>query len=130
MQQGDFTAYCPYASAYPFEVMISSKKALGQIDALSDESIEDISKLLVSILERLQRQLGCFHFNLGISTSPLQEGSRGYDEHSNINQYHRFALHIMPRLYRHGGFELSTGVMINPVVPEIAAKLLRESSHV
>ena len=32
--------------------------------------------------------------------------------------------------YSQGGFEASTGVFINPVSPEIAAKLLRESSYV
>lgn len=34
---GAFSAFCPYASAYPFEIMISSQKALGEIDTLSDE---------------------------------------------------------------------------------------------
>ena len=54
-RQGEFTAYCPYASAYPFEVMISSKKALGQIDTLSDASIEKVAHLLLSTLKRLKR---------------------------------------------------------------------------
>ncbi|MDP2078173.1 MAG: UTP--glucose-1-phosphate uridylyltransferase [Sulfuricurvum sp.] len=129
-KKGDFTAYCPYASAYPFEVMISSQKELGQIDSLSDPSIEDISQLLLSTLKRLERQLGCFHFNLCVLTPPLQEGTIGYDEFGSIDKYSRFAIRIMPRLYRHGGFEVNTGVLINPVVPEIAAKLLRESSDV
>ena len=127
---GDFTAYCPYASSYPFEVMISSQKELGQIDSLSDGSIEDVSHLLLSTLKRLERQLGCFHFNLSILTPPLQEVSVGYDEFNTIDKYSRFAIRIMPRLYRHGGFEANTGVLINPVVPEIAAKLLRETSDV
>ena len=130
LKRGDFTAYCPYASAYPFEVMISSKKELGQIDSLSDASIEDLSELLLSTLKRLKWQLGCFHFNLCVLTPPLQEGSIGYDEFSSIDKYSRFAIRIMPRLYRHGGFEANTGVLINPVLPEIAAKLLRESSDV
>ena len=129
-KQGDFTAYCPYASAYPFEVMISSQKEVGQIDSLSDASIADISQLLMSTLKRLERQLGCFHFNLCVLTPPLQEGSVGYDEYTSINKYSRFAIRIMPRLYRDGGFEANTGVLINPVEPEIAAKLLRESSDV
>jgi UDPglucose--hexose-1-phosphate uridylyltransferase len=129
-KEGDFTAYCPYASGYPFEVMISSQKELGQIDTLSDGSIEDVSRLLLLTLKRLERQFGCFHFNLSVLTPPLQEGSVGYDEFTNIDKYSRFAIRIMPRLYRHGGFEANTGVLINPVVPEVAAKLLRETSDV
>lgn len=49
--EGDFTAYCPYGSAYPFEVMISSKKALGQIDSLSDESMKALAPLLLATLK-------------------------------------------------------------------------------
>ncbi len=120
--QGDFTAYCPYASAYPFEVMISSKKALGQIDTLSDSSMETVAPLLLSTLKGLKKQLGCFSFNLSIITPPLQE--------KNVDHVCRFAIRIMPRIYRSAGFELSTDMMINPILPEQAAKLLRESMDV
>ncbi len=112
---GDFSAFCPYASAYPFEVMISSKKALGQIDTLSDGSIDDLATLF---------------FNLSVATPPLQQGTVNDDLHAHINEVCRFAIRIMPRIYRYGGFELSTGVIINPVSPELAAKLLRESADV
>lgn len=117
---GDFIAYCPYASSYPFEVIISSKAALGQVDALSDKSIEDLAPLLLSALKKMKTQLGCFDFNLSIATPPLQEEGMS-------NEAHRFAIRIMPRIYKYGGFEQSSGVMINPVSPELAAKLLKES---
>ncbi len=119
----DFTAFCPYASAYPFEVMITSKKALGQIDTLSDEAIASVSSLLLSVLKKL----GYFDFNLWVATPPLQHEPLGGDLLSDVEQSCRFAIRIMPRIYRHGGFEVSTGTMINPVPPEMAAKLLRES---
>lgn len=120
----EFTSFCPYGSAYPFEVMISSTKATGQIDTLSRTRIDTVASLLISTLQRLRRQLGVFHFNLWISTPPLidTEGIGSFD-------LCRFTIRIMPRLYRHGGFENSTGIIINPVSPELAAKLLRESIH-
>ncbi len=127
---GDFTAYCPYASAYPFEVMISSKKALGQIDTLSDSSMEALAPLLLSTLKKLKIQLGCFAFNLSIVTPPLQVNSVENELLSSVDDACRFAIRIMPRIYKYGGFEVSTGVMINPVLPEDAAKLLRERSDV
>ena len=125
---GDFIAYAPYASAYPFEVMISSKKALGQIDTLSDESIKALAPLLLSTLKKIKAQLGCFDFNLSIATPPLQEGTVEQGLLYNVNEACRFAIRIMPRLYKHAGFEVSTGMMINPVSPEFAAKLLREGN--
>ena len=127
---GDFTAFCPYASAYPFEVMLSSKKALGQIDTLGDGSIEELAPLLLTVLKKLKGQLGCFDFNLSISTPPLQEGTFDHDLLACVDRAYRFAIRIMPRIYKYGGFEASTGMIINPVSPEMAAKLLRESSYV
>lgn len=120
----EFISFCPYASGYPFEVMISSIKEAGQIDTLSRTRIDTVAALLLSTLQRLKRQLGVFHFNLWISTPPLidTEGIGSAD-------LCRFTIRIMPRLYRHGGFENTTGIMINPVSPELAAKLLRESIH-
>lgn len=129
-RNGDFTAFCPYASAYPFEVMISSKKALGQIDTLSEGSISELAPLLLETLKKLKRQLGCFDFNLWISTPPMQKESLGEELLSCVDESMRFSIRIMPRLYRHGGFEAGTGLIINPVLPELAARLLRESRDV
>ncbi len=116
-QYGDFTAFCPYASAYPFEVIISSKKALGQIDTISDSSIEDVSVLILDVMKKISQQVGTPDCNISIFTPPLHEA---YNDHA-----HRFALRIMPRIYRLGGFEVTTGVNINPLSPELAAELLR-----
>lgn len=121
---GKFTSFCPYASGYPFEVMISSIKQSGQIDTLSSEEMEEIAALLVSTLQRLKRQLGVFHFNLSISTPALIE-----NEGVSLGDLCRFTIRIMPRLYAYGGFENTTGILINPVLPELAAKLLREKTH-
>jgi UDPglucose--hexose-1-phosphate uridylyltransferase len=128
-KHGDFTAYCPYASAYPFEVVISSKKAVGQIDTLHDETIAEVATLLRVILKNMKKQLGCFTFNLAISTPPLQAKDFEYDILTHTNEMCRFSIRIMPRLYHIAGFEVSTGIMINPVAPEHAAKLLRESAN-
>ena len=125
--KGDFTAFCPYASAYPFEVIISSEKPLGQIDTLSDESIAVLASLLLDTLKRMDRELGCFDFNLSLSTPPLQEGGIGNALLDSVDHVCRFAIRIMPRIYNYGGFEVGTGIMINPVLPELAARLLRES---
>lgn len=124
---GSFTAFCPYASAYPFEVMISSQHVLGQIDTISDESIEQLAPLLLSVLKKMKAQLGFFDFNLCVSTPPLQEGTLGHELISFANTACYFNIRIMPRMYKYGGFEQSTGMIINPVAPELAAKLLNEN---
>lgn len=124
---GDFIAFCPYASAHPFEIIISSKKSVGQINTLSDNTIETLAALLLNTLKKLQTQLYCIDFNLSISTPPLREGCVEAEVIKTFDAANRFYIRIMPRIYKHGGFEQSTGIMINPVSPELAAKLLREN---
>ena len=115
---GEFSAFCPFASSYPFEVMIGSKNCIGQIDTVSDGDIDALASLLSSVLQRLAQQLNKFAFNLWVSTPPLGEEAKECNAH-------RLIIRIMPRLYRFGGFEVNTEMMINPVEPELAAKLLR-----
>jgi UDPglucose--hexose-1-phosphate uridylyltransferase len=57
-------------------------------------------------------------YNYLIHNSPLQE--------TEVNHYH-WHLEIMPTLTKVAGFEWGTGFYINPVLPEDAAKYLREA---
>lgn len=119
---GEFSAFCPYASGYPFEVMISSQQWVGEIDTLQDEHILNLSSLLGSLLRKMRLALGDFAFNLSISTPPLGMEVMQFEAH-------RLVLRILPRLYRFGGFETGNEMMINPVEPEMAAKILRGEKH-
>ncbi|MDD5157028.1 UTP--glucose-1-phosphate uridylyltransferase [Sulfurimonas sp.] len=120
---GEFSAFCPYASSYPFEVIISSKKNIGQIDTINDVHINELVTLLFSIIQKMKNIHGDVPFNLWISTPPL-----GVDAPSS--EPYRLMIRIMPRIYRLGGFEVGTQMMINPVEPEFAAKLLRGEEDV
>jgi len=122
-RRGVFSAFCPYASSYPFEVMITSKECVGQIDTLKDNDIDDLALLLGRVIEKLQRELGKFPFNLSVSTPSLGDNALGCEAH-------HFMIRILPRLYRYGGFEATTQMMINPVAPEVAAQRLRGETHV
>lgn len=118
----DFTAFCPYASSSPFEIMISSKRYLGGIDSLNDHSICDLSTLLKRVLEQLEEQLGDFSSTISILTPHPNEFSPFVDAH-------RLIVRILPRIYRISGFELESQISINPVSPENAAQLLRGDNH-
>ena len=124
---GEFIAFCPYASSHPFEIMISSQKALGEIDSLSDDSIAEIAPLLLEVLTKLKTQLNCLDFNLVLSTPPLQESTLGRELFSSLRDASRFYIRVIPRIYKYGGFEQESEIFINPVAPELAAKLLREN---
>lgn len=125
---GEFTAFCPYASSHPFEIMISSTKALGEIGTLSVDSLKDLAPLLLFVLKKLKKQLNHLNFNLIISTPPLQEHIFSQELINSMHEANRFYIQIIPRIYKYGGFEEESGILINPVAPEVAAKLLKESS--
>ena len=126
MENDDFIAFCPYASDYPFEVMVVSKKNLGGIERMGYEHFQNLALLLKELMFRMYRQLGDFDFNISISVPPLQKVFQTESFFDDIEKISRFTLHITPRIYQHGGFEISTGIMINPVSPEESAMLLSQ----
>ena len=126
-ERGDFTAYCPFASAYPFEVIIAPRRALTNLDELNRDDVANLADLLKEVFSRLDTQLGDFDFNLAFRLAPLNDNFENAPFFPHLKDFYRFTIRIIPRIYRLGGFELSTGMLINPVEPEEAAKLLREA---
>jgi len=126
-QNGTFLSFCPYASAYPFEVMIASnKKTFCKLDQIEDDDLHSLASLMHDTFTRMKTQLGKFDFNLSFSMPPMQNSFDTEEFNNHLESICGFNIRIMPRIYRHGGFELSTDTMINPVEPERSAKLLRE----
>lgn len=125
-QKGDFTAYCPFASSFPFEVIIAPHKNITRVDELNRDDVANLAILLKDLFTRLDVQLGDFDFNLSFNMSPLNSNFENEEYFPHLSKYNRMTIRIMPRIYRLGGFELSTGILINPMAPEEAAKLLRE----
>lgn len=71
------------------------------------------------MLVKMSLQLNNPPYNLMIHSAPLQI------ESTQLPYTHWF-IQIVPQLTTLGGFELGTGCYINPVLPEDAAKVLRE----
>lgn len=107
-------AFCPFASCSPFEVWIMPKRHRHNITELTEIELKDFANLTQKIMSAYHRILNDpphnFAFHQGISEK----------------EYH-FHLRIYPRLITHAGFEMNTGIIINYMSPEDAAKFLRES---
>jgi len=125
-QKGDFVAFCPFASSFPFEIMIAPTRALSTLDDLNRDDISHLTELIKEVFMRLDVQLGDFNYNLSFNMAPLNSNFENEPYFPHLKKYYRMTIRIMPRIYRLGGFELSTGMLINPVEPEEAAKLLNE----
>jgi UDPglucose--hexose-1-phosphate uridylyltransferase len=121
----DFVAFCPFASAFPFEVMIAPMQNLSSLSKCSRKQVSDLSVIVHKVFVMLASQLGNFDYNLSFSITPLNRNFENESYISYLDTNYRLSLRIMPRIYTLGGFELSSGMAINCVMPEESAKLLR-----
>lgn len=127
---GNFVAFCPYASGYPFEIMIIPKQNLTSLEQCSREDVTSLSLIVKEVFEKLTNQLGKFDYNLYFRLSPLNSNFENETYMPYIQKNYRFTLRIIPRIYRLGGFELSTGMSINPVSPEECVELFNSKETV
>ena len=117
--EGPFIAWCPYASARPFEVHIAPKAHTARF-TLSDDEALSLSKLLGRVLRALDVALAGADINLVFDLPP---SPTRLDDLVAASWHWR--LELLPRLLPYGGFELGTDIHINPTAPEDAAARLR-----
>ncbi len=124
--EGDFIAWCPYASRHPFEVEISSRRHSPYFVNLDEPQAHAVAALLSRTLRALDKALRGADLNVCLSLSPsTQSFARGKHGLEQLDQFWHWRLEIIPRLLPFGGFELGTDLVINPTAPEAAAAHLR-----
>jgi len=109
-KNSSFVAFTPYASRFNFEVWVFPKKHVRNITELGDRETMDLAKILRKILLKLRKLNLAYNFY-------LHYAPRGKDLH--------FHLEVTPRIATWAGFELSSGFVINSVMPEDAANFYR-----
>lgn len=105
-------AFTPYASRFNFEIWIFPKRHFRQLSDATDDELHGISELLASVLRKL-RELNA-PYNYVLHYLPVTEDG----------DFH-FHIEIQPRIAIWAGFELNTGIIINSVTPEDAARFYR-----
>ena len=117
-ENSSFISYCPYASRFPFEVNIVSKKeSLRSIIDFDDTDIYSLSNICNKVFQALKKALGDVSFNMIVKNGAVQDKE-------NQNRFH---ILILPRIYKIAGFELDTDIMINTFLPSTASKILKNS---
>jgi len=107
-ENDDFVAFCPFASRFNYEVWVWPKNHATRFEEFN---LSSLSKILKPILSRLDEKN--IDYNMHVTYSP-----KGDDLHAHLE--------ISPRVSRWGGFELTSGVIINSVSPEAAAKFYKK----
>ncbi len=113
-----FAAFVPFAAGGPFETWIIPRRHRPDLVEIPPEETLALAATLKEILVRLKRILGDLSYNC-IIASPF----RG----SECALFSHWYLRIIPRLTADAGFELGTGIKINPGWPEAEAERLRRA---
>ncbi len=118
-----FISFCPFASRFPFEIILLPKQH--QMDFYATRShVHELASALKITLSKLAGALNKPQYNYIIHTAPNRFNRRGYWE--TIAEDYHWHIEITPRLTKIAGFEWGSGFYINPTPPEDAAKYLRE----
>jgi len=126
---GRFVTYAPYASRFPFEMVLLPGFHGHSFAELSDEDLTLLAEHLKDVLHRLKTTLKDPPYNFVLHTSPNPNVVPRRSHHFETIQYDfHWHLEILPRVTRVAGFEWGTGFYINPAPPEIAAGYLREAT--
>ena len=121
VEHDNFVAICPYASRFPFEIMVLPKKH-GRI--LSDDpvsAIGDFAKILKPVMTKLRLGLNSPAYNMVFHYLPVNSGA---DTEIESRAYH-WHLEIIPRITVISADTFENGIFVNPTLPEDAAEFLR-----
>lgn len=112
-EDDNFIAFCPYASIWPLEVWVMAKRSVSSVVDLSTEEIFSLAKPVKVMTSKLIEHEIDYNFYL----------------HNGASKQQRFCIKFTPRsLSTWGGFEVSTGMVINSIPPEAAAKWYKSDS--
>ena len=124
-----FVVWTPYASRFPFELLIVPRQHQHDFTMISDEDRYGLAHTLKRTLTRLRTLLGDVPYNFVLQTAPNPIPRPGKPGYWTTLQYdYHWRLEIIPRLTKVAGFEWGTGFYINPMPPEQAADYLRDIS--
>jgi len=112
-----FVAFVPYAALSPFHTWIFPRRHMSAFDDIEDAEITDLAHVLRTYLSKLYHGLNDPDFNYTIRSVPTGNPKA---------EYFHWYLTIVPRVSRVAGFEIGSGMFINPTLPEDSARYLRE----
>ena len=112
-----FVALCPFAPRLPYETWIVPKRHSASFESTSNEDICDLARALRNVILKLNGALQNPALNYFIHSLPQESAEHQYHWH----------IEILPQIVKAAGLEWGSGIHLNSVSPEDAARLLRET---
>lgn len=114
-----FIAIKPFASRYEWEVHIMPLHHQSDFLTITDALMDDLAGVFKRTMQRLEAVLGGAQFNYFLHSLPHDNACEDC-----APSYH-WHIEICPRTSIPSGFELGSGLFVNTVSPELAARQLR-----
>jgi len=116
-----FILISPYAARFSYEAWIVPKQHREHFVDINKEELYELQIILQGYLETMLACLENPSYNIMINSAPVNIDRQGV--------YHWY-MEITPRLLIANAVEISSGYFINPVAPEAAAEILRDSLNI
>jgi UDPglucose--hexose-1-phosphate uridylyltransferase len=116
-ENNKFLAFVPYAAEVPYEVWILPKEHRSDFGTITREEVPAFAELLHKVLVKLNLKLNNPDYNYAIMSAARYKIGEP--------QLHWYC-QIRPHLTIPAGFEMGSGISINPSLPEDDAAFLNE----
>ena len=116
-----FVVFCPFVSKTEYEVRIFSKEGHAHFEKMPEEHFADLGDAFSTTFKKIGKALDKPDYNFFIHTSPIDSSS------AKAHEFYSWHIEILPKVMSVGAFELASGMEINVIDPDEAAKLFREA---
>lgn len=113
-----FIVLCPFAPRFGYETWILPVHHASSFEQSSHRDLDALAESLRDLILKLNRVVAHAPFNYIIHTEPAGESAK---------EHYHWHLELLPQITRAAGFEWGSGVHMNSVSPEDAARLLRNA---
>ncbi len=125
---GNFLVYAPYASRFPFELMIAPLVHHHDFCQQSDQQLRLLAVVLRDALRRIRAVLKDQAYSMILHSAPPSHPRAGHPNYwASLPFDYHWHIELAPKLTRLAGFEWGSGFYINPTPPEEAAEFLRSA---
>jgi UDPglucose--hexose-1-phosphate uridylyltransferase len=124
--QGDYVAFCPYASRVPFETWVMARKHNHLFEQPRQGAVRrNLAAVLLRVLRRIRGVAGDYHLVVHTSPNMLQTKGEMSDYWRTIAEDYHWHIEILPILERRSKSYSIKEVYFNALLPEQAAEQLR-----
>jgi UDPglucose--hexose-1-phosphate uridylyltransferase len=125
LEGGEFVAFCPFASLQPYEVWLMPTRHVPFFDDEHPDRLDRLAACCFDVIRRVELAVPEAAYNMLLRSAWGAGPLLNQHGQGDIGDWRHWRIEILPRATALAGFELASGMFINPLAPERAASKLR-----